>query len=169
MILHLFLVELRCLLDERLHNFLVFSINPSRLLLFDDIVEWAPHHRLTAVQSSTTSSHTYAECWVRSLHPRELPGVLKLQLRLCHVMNELFGLYFGRLHLRHYCVRGYGPLIPLRVVALRGLSMQVHIIIVGTGVKQRLRWGTLEGSSPVYWRLGCHVWRVLYAYFRAHV
>ena len=39
MILHLFLVELGCLLDERLHNFLVFSINPSRLLLFDDIVE----------------------------------------------------------------------------------------------------------------------------------
>jgi hypothetical protein len=39
MILHLFLVELGRLLDERLHNFLVFSINPSRLLLFDDIVE----------------------------------------------------------------------------------------------------------------------------------
>ena len=115
MILHLFLVELGCLLDERLHNFLVFSINSSRLLLFDDIIERAPHHRLIV---QTTTSHTKPESGVRSLPAKELLGVLQLQLRLGHVMNELFGLYFGSLHLRHYCVRGYGPLVPLRVVAL---------------------------------------------------
>ena len=94
---------------------------------------------------------------MRSLPAKELLGVLQLQLRLGHMMNELFGLYFGSLHLRDYCGRGYGPLVPLRVVALRGLSMKVHIV-VAAGVEQRLGGLAVEGTAPsVNLNFGCHV------------
>ncbi len=166
MILHLLLVDLRTLLDEWLHNLLVFSIYPRRLLLLNYIVKGATHHHWLVICASIR--HTEAKGRVWSLSPKKLLRILKTLFLLSQVVNKLFCLNLRSLHLRNNCVGGYWSLITHRLIVFGWFGIQANIIYA-VRMEQRLR-SHLEGTRPAY----CLTVRrnnrgLLYASFRAHV